>query len=333
VIERTLSFKQDNGVQLRFAGQVIRIEGDIEFNMDTLRELSESVTEMTIDQRFSNEAAIPRVVYSRADDVGVQYDRDADTLHLSGPARNFGRGTSLVYLAEYLAACTLAERQGDFLTHAAATYNPETDCSQILFGEKGAGKTTLAIRVCKEGGYQIIGNDQVYIGSNAGIIHTTGGNAWFNIRRTAITSDDYLEQIITTRDSISEKPAWNDKIRIAPEQLGIVHKIGKVVVGNIFHVRIDHTQDTLHIAPWGGIQQNLILHERLGRHISGQATPLQDDAGNYLGSLPLIKHEATMKRRDELVKHISNMGITEVFAPDGASATRYILEHGGHKVC
>jgi hypothetical protein len=330
--EQAPLFRRDNGVQLRFAEQAVRIEGDIEFDMDTLRELSTSVTEMTIDERFGDEAAIPRVVYSKTDDVEVRYSRDTNTLYLSGPTRSFGRGTSLVYLAEYLAACTLAERQGDFLTHAAAIYNPETNRSQILFGEKGAGKTTLAIRACKEGGHQIIGNDQVYIGSSASNIHTSGGNAWFNIRRTAIASDDYLERIITTGDSSSEKPAWNDKIRLTPEQLDIAHKIGRTIVGNIFHVRIDHTQDTLYAAPWSGVQQNLILHERLGRHISGQATPLQDDAGNYLGSLPLVKHETTMRQRDELVKRIISMGITEVFAPDGVSATSYILEHGARKI-
>ena len=54
--------------------------------------------------------------------------------------------------------------------------------------------------------------------------------------------------------------------------------------------------------------------------------------GNYLGSLPLIKHEASMKQRDALVKRISTMGITEVFAPDGASATNYILEHGAENL-
>lgn len=325
---RLPSGQTEGGVQLRFAGQAVRIEGDIEFDLETLQGLAESVTEMTIDSSMGNESALPRVVYSRAEDIAIEYNRAIDTLHLSGPTRNFGRGTSLVYLAEYLAACTLAERQGDFLTHAAATYDPETDRSQILFGEKGAGKTTLAIRVCKEGGHQIIGNDQVYIGSDESGIHTTSGNGWFNVRRTAIDSDDYLKRIITPEDVDERKPAWNDKIRLTPGRLGITHKIGRAIVGSIFHVRIDHTQKTLHAAPWGGVQQNLIIHERLGRHISGQATPLQDDMGNYLGSLPLIRHEATMKRRDELVKRISTLGITEIFAPDGTSATNYILEHG-----
>ena len=47
--EQAPSFRRDDGVQLRFAEQAVRVEGDIEFDMDTLRELSVSVTEMTID--------------------------------------------------------------------------------------------------------------------------------------------------------------------------------------------------------------------------------------------------------------------------------------------
>lgn len=324
-----LSSQSEGGIQLKFAGQPVRIEGDIEFDLEALQELSESVTEMTIDPMDEGgETSLPRVSYTRANDIAIEYDGATDTLHLRGPARNFGRGTSLVYLAEYLAACTLAEQQGNFLTHAAATYNPETDRSQILFGEKGAGKTTLAIRVCKEGGHQIIGNDQIYIGSNKRDVRVMGGNGWFNVRQTAIASDEYLKQAITVGDNDGRKPAWNDKIRLNPDQLDITQKMGLTVVGNIFHVRIDHTQKGLHTAPWSGVQQNLILHERLGRHISGQATPLQDDTGNYLGSLPLIRHEAAMKRRDELVKRISAFGITEVFAPDGASATSYLIDRG-----
>lgn len=156
--ELTPHSKQSGEVQIRFAGQAIRIGGDIEFDMGFLQELSESVTEMIIDENPDNDIATPRVIYSVADDIGVRYSEDVDTLYLCGPIRSFGRGTSLVYLAEYLATCKLAESQGDFLIHAAATYDPETDRSNILFGEKGAGKTTLAIRACREGGHEIIGN-------------------------------------------------------------------------------------------------------------------------------------------------------------------------------
>lgn len=326
--ERKLISRQiRDGIQLRFAGQAVRIEGDVAFNIDDLWELSESVTDMTIDSSMCVKNTQPRVVYSKAEDIAIEFDQTTDTLHLFGPARNFGRGKSLVYIAEYLAVCTLAERRGDFLTHAAATYDPSSGRSHILFGEKGAGKTTLAIRICKEGGHQIIGNDQVYIGSDESGIRTSGGNGWFNVRRTAIDSDEYLKQIIRPEDADRKKSAWNDKMRLSAEQLGIAVKIGKATVGSIFHIRIDSTQKELHVAPWGGVQQNLIIHERLGRHISGQATPLQDDAGNYLGSLPLIRYEAAAKRRDDLVRRLSALGITEVFAPDGVSATNYILKH------
>lgn len=315
---------QHDSLQLRFAGQPVRIEGDIDFDLSKLQELSELVTEMIISETDNEVSTQPRVIYKIAEDIDVNYNPGTDVLHLNGPLQNFRHGSSLVYLAEYLAACTLAREQGDFLTHAAAIYDPLTNRSQVLFGEKGAGKTTLAIRACKEGGREIIGNDQVYIGNDGESIHTRGGNDWFNIRRTAIVSDGYLSQVFDNYVS-DGKPSWNDKIKITPKELGIARKVGRTIVGQIYHVRIDQTQNALFTSPWQGVQQNLILHERLGRHISGQATPLQDDEGQYLGSLPLIQHEITMRRRDDLVKRISAMGITEVFAPDGESATNFIL--------
>ena len=85
--------------------------------------------------------------------------------------------------------------------------------------------------------------------------------------------------------------SWNNKTRIEPSSLGIKVKDDESIIKELFRVRIDHTQQSTYINQWEGLQRNLVLHEKIGRHVSGQATPLQDDNGNYLGSLPLVNQK------------------------------------------
>lgn len=316
-------------IQVKFNGQPIIIEGDLIWDMELVNDLARTVTSMDVDADTNahGSVGVPRVTYVCSDEISIDYDDSKATIAVAGPRKNFGQGPALVYLAEYLAANKLAANEGNFLTHAAAVYDPESDRSQVLLGEKGAGKTTLSVRLCSEGGLELIGNDQIYLGSNEQEIYTSSGNTWFNIRRTATESDEYMRRFGETHLSHrGSRPSWNDKIRLEPEEIGIKRRLGAAIVQDIFHIRLDPTQETLYVAPWSGIQQNLVLHERFGRHISGQATPFQDDNGNYLGSLPLIDYHASSRQRDKLVRKIIAKGVTELFAPNSEVAYKYILE-------
>lgn len=327
----TISPERNSGsLSLRFNGQPVSVEGDVSWDMAQIEDMAETVTSMELCIGNEDASDSPRVIYKEANEISVSYDEAENGIKIEGPKNMFGKGTALVYLAEYLAASKLAANNGEFLTHAAAIFNPETNRSQVLLGEKGAGKTTLAIRLCSEAGFELIGNDQVYIGSTEDEIYTTGGNAWFNVRRTATASDDYMQRFAKKIDDHTGlRPSWNDKVRLNPEDIGVKRKLGSVVVGNIFHIRLDPKQDSLYASPWRGVQQNLVLHERFGRHISGQATPLQDDKGSYLGSLPLIDYSRSVSQRDLLVKRIISKGVLEVFAPSSEAAYEYIVRQRG----
>lgn len=315
--------------RVAFNGQRVNLVSDFDLDSSRLNTLSRTVTGMElVDSPDVGDVEVPRVEYTPSSSLSIEYDDTNKVISVKGPVSRFSRGEALLYVAEYLATCLQSSEKGTFLTHAAATYNKDSDASTILFGEKGAGKTTIALRICVEGGMQLIGNDQVYIGATAENVTTEGGNQWFNVRETAIKSDDFLSGLLAEKSRDESKPSWNDKIRMDLTGLGVAGKDGVARVENIYHLRLDATQDELYVHPWEGVQRNLILHEKIGRHILSQATPFQDDNGEYLGSLPLIEIEQSMSNRDRLVRSIIKAGVMEVFAPNSEVAVNYILNRG-----
>jgi len=225
-----------------------------------------------------------------------------------------------------MAECTRAAASGSMLVHAAAVADAKAEHSVLIFGEKGAGKTTIAFRLCHQYGFGLVGNDQVFLGVRDGVVVTEGGDDYFNIRQTAATADPYISSLVP--EYPRDKPAWNNKVRLDTKDIGVDAVNLTLPVHTIYHVRIDNTQEGLEAKNWAGLQRSLFLHERIGRHVTGQATPFLDDHGNYLGSLPLVEYTHASKNRDRLVRALGTVGITEVFAGNGDLAINYIIQGG-----
>lgn len=323
---RRATDRQGFKLALEFRGIKIALVSDHAFSREQFQRLADYVTGMELKSLDDPALSHGRLVYIPAADIAVQYRQEALELILRGPDHCFGSGNSLAYIAQYMAECLRTSQAGVMLIHAAAVQAPDQNVSYIILGEKGAGKTTLALRLCHQHGYRLIGNDQIFLGSQAdGSLVTAGGNAWFNLRQTAVLADPYLAELQPDAPQCIG-PAWDNKRAVAPAQVGIDIASGEFPVKAIFRIRIDRTQPEVQCMHWQGVQRNLILHECFGRHISGQATPLQDDRGNYLGSLPPINQERARKARDALVDLVIKAGVLEIFAPDSGSAVDLIMK-------
>ena len=266
------------------------------------------------------------VLYTPSDAPTISYSPDERSLNVSGPIELFDSARALSFLAGHLAGSLGAIKNRRLVIHAAAVYSPQNNASSILLGEKGAGKTTLATRLCTEQGFELIGNDQVYVGLNdEDELITTEGSTWIDIRETAAKADPYIATLFQIAQR-SDLPSWNNKSRLHPEDLGINTHAEESNVSSIFNVRLDKYQPKMYTALWTGVQRNLILHERVGRQITGQTTPFQDDLGNYLGSIPPIELEKTLAVRDDIVRAIIKTEVTEVFGADSKELAQFIAK-------
>lgn len=315
----------DSYVQtLGFNGIAIQLKSNHSFTEKAFEGLQDTVTGMQVAPQ--SESIDGYMEYADTEDIDIKYDESRSQLNISGPARMFGNGTALAFTAHYMAECLRSKKSDSLLVHSAAVKLPDQEASYLILGEKGAGKTTLALRLCHQYGYKLIGNDQVFIAvDEENKLATDTGNAWFNVRETALLADTYLANLLGMPVDHA-KPSWNNKINVSPESIGIVVCKDRLPIKDIFHVRIDHTQSDLQTMTWRGLQRNLVLHERLGRHITGQATPFQDDYGNYIGSLPPINLARSLKVRDKLVGLVIQKGLTEIFSPNSNDAVEYITQ-------
>ncbi len=306
----------------------IKVDSEHEFQGGNLLDFANEITGAKIN--FDSSVLPDGIIeYLVSDDIGIEYDNNEKKLKIIGPVDLFGTGRAISYIAQYMAECFRAENSGRLLVHSAAVKHPEQEKSYLMFGDKGSGKTTIALRLCHQFGYDLIGNDQVIVGEKNGTLITSIGNQWFDVRKTSFNSDPYVNNLLNyLKIDDPTKANWNTKFRIYPDSLGIEVSEKDLPLKKMFHIRIDGTQKKIHISPWKGIQRNLILHEYFGRHITGQSTPFQDDSGNYLGSLPLINTVMALKTRDRIVKTVMGQGVTEIFSPSSEEAAKYIAESG-----
>ncbi|HDR8072391.1 TPA: hypothetical protein QCY71_005499 [Bacillus cereus] len=264
--------------------------------------------------------------YTQDEISSVTYNSANRCLSVRGPLELFGDGRALYFLSEYMSECLQAPYTNSLLIHGAAVYSKERDKSYLILGEKGSGKTTLSFRLCDELGLSLIGNDLVRVGYDEnGELFTKEGSRWFDVRETAVKADCYMGKLADVIESQSLN-SWNNKTRISPADYAINTHLKQTKIDRILNVRINSYQNYFSALPWEGIQRSLILHEKVGRHISGQATPFQDDNGNYHGSLPSINYDKASLIRGNIVRYMINEGITELSGPTSQFLVEWFKE-------
>lgn len=107
---------------------------------------------------------------------------------------------------KYFIHCAIVEKNGK---------------ATLISGEPGSGKTTLAMYLCMEKGYNFVCNDRAVIGMENGIPYIYCGTLQTHIRVGVI--HEYFPSLVHKIDKEKMDRPWENKIYINPEfdELGI----------------------------------------------------------------------------------------------------------------
>lgn len=233
-------------------------------------------------------------------------------LEFVAPARRYDKCGTIFYLAE-LAAEQKRQLHGGAMLHAAGVYIPGSERGILILGEKGSGKTSTAIGLCMDAEGQLVGNDQVVLASSDKSVQLLDGSKDVHIRRTAAIQDSTLMSLVTFTDK--EKPNWDNKKTVLPEQAGIKEAQFAPKVTDVIQVAIDRTlEKTTVLRERRDTQTLLFVTEKISRHIRGVATPIMNNDGLFEAFSPSLDTPETAANRQALVHTILGIGVTKIYA-------------------
>ena len=250
-----------------------------------------------------------------------------DHLEFVAPAGQYDRCGTIFYLAE-LAAEQKRQLHGGAMLHAAGVYLPGSERGILILGEKGSGKTSIAIGLCMGAEGQLVGNDQVVLASYDKSVQLLDGSKDIHIRRTAAIQDPTLMSLATFTDK--EKPNWDNKKTVSPEQAGIKEAQFAPKVTDVIQVIIDRTlEKTTVLRERRDTQTLLFITEKISRHIRGVATPILNNDGVFDAFSPSLDTPETAANRAALVNTILGIGVTKIYAPSTDAMVEAIMGYYG----
>jgi len=233
------------------------------------------------DRTTSREAA--RVIHVEAPSSAgsAWYDRHGRVLRLEASATDL-TGARLLYLS-YLMLEAQLHRHGFVTLHAAALARDGR--AVVLLGPAGAGKTTTAIRLCREHGCELTGNDVVVVGGRESL-SVVAGTAHLRLRHSSIAR--VLPELLGLFPPVVTDP-WRTKIDVSPDRIGVPAAQKPAEVAAVVFIHVDNGYPNLVAGPGDSLVHRLNLHENALRYIRAVSTPwLVDGSGAYGPFIPSL---------------------------------------------
>ncbi len=242
------------------------------------------------------------VEYTNAPNNEVSYSEKHARITM--PFTKLRTGELLLYAA-FPFLEVLHQRKMIVTMHAAAI--EFSGKAVLLLGKAGAGKTSLALSLCRNYGARLIGNDIVKIGLANGNINTYAGSKYFFLRQESIKRN--IPSLLHLFPK-SKRDAWTNKIYCLPEKLGIDTYVGYAPIAQSYLVHVDETMKYLYVNSADRIDTKLYLNENMSRYIRGTAIALFSEESHFMGYVPSYDTPAFFTMRVKLIETlISNIGI------------------------
>ncbi len=191
---------------------------------------------------------------------------------------------------------------GKCLCHSACL--TKDDDTILILGDSGAGKTSVAINLCLEHGYELISNDMTLIGLEADKLFAYGGTKFINLRYTSVKQN--MPMLKSLFDGISNDQ-WNYKINVQANEIGVKECYNPKKIDRIYTIKVINSRNDLSITPGDNWRNNFILYSNISSHIRGSAATFIDKMGHPIGFIPSFDDENTYNKRMKIIDTINSM--------------------------
>ncbi len=251
-----------------------------------------------VNRLLSNESTRSTLILN--DGENVSYEKKSNTIvELTMPFQKIS-GQVITYAAYPL---TEFIRQLNYkLTVHAASVTLDNN-GIIIFGKEGAGKSTLAIELCRRENAKLIGNDLTIFGLDKNdVLNVFCGTKIFFLRKESVSRN--LPDLLKFYPP-SDLDQWRQKIYLKPSELQveIATKPSPIKIALIVH--IDESQNRLFVKDDSNdFTTKLILNENFTRYIRTTCIPGLDENGNFLYYMPSFDTTELYENRNKILNNL-----------------------------
>lgn len=279
--------------------------------------------DLTVDD--TGESLAAGVIHEESDsDIELSAHPDAGSIRVTAPAAQLAGGAHLFHLAHLVLEQRMQEASGQTTVHCATVVSPEGS-AVLLLGKSGAGKTTVAYRLCREHQFGLVGNDLCVLTLADDRPQAVTGTAYFTLRRASILRS--VPELAGLWPSPTGDP-WLEKAALPARTLGIGLATGTHPIQGAFLVHVDETEGLR--GPWvygDALAVRLYIHELFSRHIRAVTTPfLVGTTNSFAGYVPSFDSERAHMQRMRLIRSLFDAVHVQYLSGPAAAAAARIAE-------
>lgn len=250
---------------------------------------------------YSQIESNPSIIYFPSEETQFYYDQDARSLIIRGRPQDFQDGQVLTYISFWL---TEGERQKDssFTLHSSAL--AVEDKGILLIGDRGSGKTSIALGLLERYNGELISNDLSIIryDKDKDLVFLEDGSKIIRLRLTSVKSR-FPDLLHFFPDH--SQPSWTTKILLKAEELAVKVASEPKQLAGVFTIHLDSAnEEPLTIRRMSGIEVQFELYENLSRIIRGSAISVFGADKSILGYMPSLDSQPIHQNRVDLINYL-----------------------------
>lgn len=216
--------------------------------------------------------------------------------NISYPWAMMNGGETLLY-----AAYPLLEDQrqrNNWLTAYSAAVSID-DGGILLLGKSGAGKTSVAVDLCRRYGAELMGNDLTILGLHNEDLIVKAGTKFLFLRYESVKKS--LPDLLSVFPKTPTEP-WLYKIKVKPQDVGVNTRVAPTLIRQVYNVHVDENSSSFYVQAEQTLAAKLFLVENFSRYIRGSCLNiLGGDKFEQLGYVPSFDKKEHFLFRSKLV--------------------------------